>query len=253
MPGALDRQAELALEGSRQTGVLPGQNPSVVGHVLLEQGDVLVVDSVDGELDLGLRTRGPGCGRSALFLFLELGLAGHGLLDFAMQGMTAKERIELLLFHLVGLQLLVSGRLVAGDGLTLLLRFRTLNGHNLTRHKSILLILGGFLFDVAIVVFDIHRGTSLDRAQRTEAVALSQNAFLLELGLRFHRETGPGDRFQTGLGNDLAGQLADAVGAFFDAFEGNLALGATIFSLEDVAWMEEGVPKQPEPMMRLML
>ena len=194
LPSALDRDAELALEGGRQAGVLPGQNPSVVGHVLLEQGDVLVVDSVDGELDLGLRTRGPGCGRSALLLFLELGLAGHGLLDFAVQGMTAKERIELLLFHLVGLQLLVSGRLVAGDGLTLLLRFRTLNGHNLTRHKSVFLILGRFLFDVAVVVFNVHRGTGLDGAQRTEAVSLAQDAFLLELGLRFNRVTGPGDR-----------------------------------------------------------
>lgn len=46
---------------------------------------------------------------------------------------------------------------------------------------------------------------------------------------------------------------AELIAHFFDAFEGNLALGATIFSLEDVAWMEEGVPKQPEPMMRLML
>ena len=53
LPSALDRDAELALEGGRQAGVLPGQNPSVVGHVLLEQGDVLVVNRVDGVVHFG--------------------------------------------------------------------------------------------------------------------------------------------------------------------------------------------------------
>ena len=61
----------------------------------------------------------------------------HRVLNFAVQGMATEEGVELLLFHLVGLQLLVAGRLVAGDGFALLLRFRTLNGHNLTRHKSV--------------------------------------------------------------------------------------------------------------------
>lgn len=76
LPSPLDRDAELALEGGRQAGVLPGQNPSIVGHVLLEQGDVFVVDRVDGELDLRLRTRGPGCGRSALLFSSSLVLRG---------------------------------------------------------------------------------------------------------------------------------------------------------------------------------
>lgn len=46
---------------------------------------------------------------------------------------------------------------------------------------------------------------------------------------------------------------AELVADLFDAFEGNFAVGLAVFSLEDVAWVGRAVPKQPEPMTRLML
>ena len=45
----------------------------------------------------------------------------------------------------------------------------------------------------------------------------------------------------------------ELVSHFLDAFECDFSVGVAIFSFEDVAWMGGGVPKHPEPMMRLML
>ena len=46
--------ALFALIVGRQAGVLAGQNAAGIGHELLEQGDILEVKSVNGEIDLGL-------------------------------------------------------------------------------------------------------------------------------------------------------------------------------------------------------
>ena len=40
---------------------------------------------------------------------------------------------------------------------------------------------------------------------------------------------------------------------FFNPFEGDLLLGFPILRLEDVAFMSTNIPKQPEPMIRLIL
>ena len=39
------------------TRVFPGQNPALIGHELLQKVDVLKIQSVEGEVDLGLGTR----------------------------------------------------------------------------------------------------------------------------------------------------------------------------------------------------
>jgi hypothetical protein len=46
---------------------------------------------------------------------------------------------------------------------------------------------------------------------------------------------------------------AELIAYFFDPLQCHLALRATVFRLEDIACMRKEVPKQPEPMMRLML
>ena len=57
LAGALDAAVEAALVRGGQAGVLAGQDASVVGHELAEQGRVPIIEGVDGEIDLGL---GPG-------------------------------------------------------------------------------------------------------------------------------------------------------------------------------------------------
>src|SRR2546425_9083440 len=57
LAGALDRSIGPTLIMSGQAGVLPRQDPAVIGHKLTEQVRVFEIQGVDGEIDLGLRTR----------------------------------------------------------------------------------------------------------------------------------------------------------------------------------------------------
>ena len=58
LAGALDGAIEPALVMRRQAGVFARQDAALVGHELPEQVDVLEIERVNGEIDLGLRARG---------------------------------------------------------------------------------------------------------------------------------------------------------------------------------------------------
>ena len=49
---------------SGQSGVFARQDASLVGHKLLQKIDVLVVQGIDGEVNLGLGTLGADLGRT---------------------------------------------------------------------------------------------------------------------------------------------------------------------------------------------
>ena len=84
----------------------------------------------------------------------------------------------------------------------------------------VFLVFGSFFLHL-IVLFDFHAAGVVHGAELAEA-ALAERTVAFELGLGFHGETGPGNRGQTGLGNLLGGQFADAVGVSLDALEGLL-------------------------------
>jgi hypothetical protein len=54
---ALDRAVQTSLVMSRQPRVFPREYPALVGDELLQQGDILEIERIDREIDLGL---GPG-------------------------------------------------------------------------------------------------------------------------------------------------------------------------------------------------
>src|SRR5271166_1311638 len=54
---ALDRVGQPALVVRGHAGILAGQDPTLIGHVLLEQICVLEIESVLGEVDFGLWAR----------------------------------------------------------------------------------------------------------------------------------------------------------------------------------------------------
>lgn len=46
---------------------------------------------------------------------------------------------------------------------------------------------------------------------------------------------------------------AELISNFLDSLQSNFLQSFAILRLEDVAWVRDVVPKQPEPMMRVML
>jgi hypothetical protein len=81
LAGALDGAVERALIVGGQPGVLAGKNTALIRDELAEQIHILVIQRIDGEIDLGLRTRGaflhPGAFATAFAVFFEIGLTGH--------------------------------------------------------------------------------------------------------------------------------------------------------------------------------
>src|ERR1043165_7044775 len=75
---ALDGRVEPALIVRGQAGVLARKDAPLVGDELPEQIGVLVVDGIDGEIDLRLGTDDAWLGRArALVVLLGMSLAGH--------------------------------------------------------------------------------------------------------------------------------------------------------------------------------
>jgi hypothetical protein len=82
LPGALDGRGETALVVRGHAGVFAWQDAALVGHILLEQGDVLEIQGVLGEVDFRLRAGRPVFGRAAVtaLIFFGIRLAGHNYL-----------------------------------------------------------------------------------------------------------------------------------------------------------------------------
>jgi hypothetical protein len=118
----------------RQPGVFPGQDSPIFRHKLLEQGDVFVIDGIDGEVDFGFRTGNPGSICATGFLLVGIGFTRHGLLDFAVNGVPSESGIELFLFNLLRLQLFVARGLIARRRLALLSSFSAFNGNDFSGH-----------------------------------------------------------------------------------------------------------------------
>src|SRR5258705_4978878 len=74
------------------------------------------------------------------------------------------------------------------------------------------------LFRLVFFGFGFGDTDGINRSQHSEP-ALSQCALALQLGLSLDRETGPRDCLQTALGDRLAGQFTNPVGAFLDPLE----------------------------------
>lgn len=110
-PGAFDALVHAALVVRREAGVFAREDASLIGDESAEQGDVLVIKSVEGEIDFGFGTWGADfVGASAFFSVLILGVfAWHRLLlDFPVKSMTAESRIILSEFDLLGFEFLVA-------------------------------------------------------------------------------------------------------------------------------------------------
>ena len=64
----------------RETSVFSGKNAALVGHELLEQGDILEIQRVSGEINFRLRTMRADFARGAFaFCFIEIGFAWHNV------------------------------------------------------------------------------------------------------------------------------------------------------------------------------
>ena len=122
----------------REPGVFPGQDAALVSDELAEQSSVLEIESIDREIDFRFRARGARFHRAAAapFVLIWMRFPWHNLLDFAVQSVTAEERIEFLQFHFLGFKFLVASGHVAGRGLAFLARFGALDGYDLTWHKK---------------------------------------------------------------------------------------------------------------------
>src|SRR6185436_13507778 len=115
---SLDRAVEPALVMGRQAGVFAGQDAAVVGDELAQQIDALEIEGVDGEIDLGLRTgraffQAAGAAATFAITAVRMSFTGHkgcrGLLNLAVHGAPAEERIVLLDLEFLRLKLFVAG------------------------------------------------------------------------------------------------------------------------------------------------
>lgn len=78
LAGALDGPAASPLIMSGQAGIFAGQQASLVGDELLQQVDVFKIQSVNGEIDFRLWTRGAVFGIGAPAGTISLGFFGVG-------------------------------------------------------------------------------------------------------------------------------------------------------------------------------
>ena len=131
----------------------------MIRHKLTKQSGILKVQSIDGEVDLGLGSWstffdwGPRAGTAATVLSVCISLARHRrLLDLAVHRMAPQSRIVFLLLNLLGLKLFVPGRGVARGRLPFFPGLRTLNSHNFTCHKSLFFFLSRLFFHFIIVI-----------------------------------------------------------------------------------------------------
>ena len=147
-----------------------------------------------------------------------MGFAGHkNLLDFAMNRMPPEERIEFLYLQLFGFQLFVAGGGVARRRFAFLTGFGAFDSDDLSGHK--LLFFFCRLFFDFVFLFNFYRADAVHAAQSSEPT-LAQSTVAFELGLGFHGEASPGDSVQTSFGDGFFRQFANAIGVFFNAFEG---------------------------------
>jgi hypothetical protein len=79
---AFDGVGQAALIMRRHAGVFARQNAALIGHVLLEQGGVLEIERVLGEVNFWLRARRAVFRRAAVaaLVFVGVRLAGHNYL-----------------------------------------------------------------------------------------------------------------------------------------------------------------------------
>src|SRR5204863_6687588 len=96
-----------------QAGVLPRQDASLIGNELAEKIGVLVVERIDGEINLRLWPRRAFLHRPrtstaiSAVRFVGMCLARHKLLDFFVDRVAAQRGIILLNLHAVRVQFLV--------------------------------------------------------------------------------------------------------------------------------------------------
>lgn len=143
LTGAFDGRAKAALVVRRKSGVFPGQNTTLIGHILLEKIHIFIVQGVHGEIHLGFRTRlahfrkrAAASAACAGLGFVVMSFAWHRiLLDFPVQRVTPKETIILHDLDFLRLELLVASGLIARRGFTLFARFRAFNRYYFSRHK----------------------------------------------------------------------------------------------------------------------
>ena len=56
LAGAFDSAIEPPLIMRRQPGIFPGQDAALIGHKLLQEGNILEIERINREINLGLRT-----------------------------------------------------------------------------------------------------------------------------------------------------------------------------------------------------
>ena len=115
-----------------KAGVFPWQDSALVGHVLLEQIHIFIIQRVHSEIHFGFRARlahfRKGTARPAAcggLGFVVMSFAWHRmLLDFPVQRVAAKKTIILHDLDFLRLKLLVASCLIARRGFALFARFR---------------------------------------------------------------------------------------------------------------------------------
>jgi len=126
----------------REAGVFAGKDSALIGDKLPEEIRVLVVQGIDGEIDLGLRTRCPplcGCAATTPFgvPFLRMGFARHKILfNFAMKCVPAEGWIVFPDLELLRFQLFIAAGHVTGGRFAFLARFSALDGDSFAWHKN---------------------------------------------------------------------------------------------------------------------
>ena len=174
---------QLALVMRGQSRVFPRENAPLVGHELLEQVDVLEIESVEREINFRLGARRP-CFRSGCLTasvtpcrFVLVSFSWHKklLFDFAMHCMTTKSRIELLNLQLFGLKFFVSGRGVARRRFALFARFRAFNCNDFSGHK--LFFVFNRLFFAFVVFVNFNSASAVHRTQRTQTTLPQRTVF----------------------------------------------------------------------------
>jgi len=131
----------------REPGVFAGQDPAIVRHELPQQINILEIERVDGEVNLGF---GPGCsfleatGAAAAFAFSAVGVsfAGHKgadpgwLLDFLVDSAPAEEGVVFFDLQFLRLQFLIARGGVARGRFAFFAGLGAFDGDDFARHRG---------------------------------------------------------------------------------------------------------------------
>lgn len=144
--GALDLTGDFAVKVSCQSSETARKNLATLGSEFLEEVRILEVNSIDGDVETTTRHHAVGAAEIGAALWclgnthgsISLRVLRNGLFGLAVEGVSAKIRVVLLLLKTAwGIEaFLVAGRCVAGYRLSFGNRFGAFNGNDVAWHKN---------------------------------------------------------------------------------------------------------------------